>query len=677
MPKEAVFTMKLEPQLHTGFMAEAEDDHKKQSVEHRKEIDGLRAIAILSVVFCHAGFSLFGGGFVGVDVFFVISGYLITSIVHRELRDGNFSLRRFYERRARRILPALFLVMLLTLPMAWLWLWPGDFRDFAKSLVYVVLFASNVHFHNEIGYFAPDVDLRPLLHTWSLGVEEQYYILFPLLLMLCWQLRRAWLPWLLLLLALTSLGIAQYRLTSFPEATFYLLPTRAWELLIGAIYAVVSVEHHPLAHISARLRNQLGMLGLALISVPVVLYSPHTPFPGLAALPPTLGTVLVIAMATPDTLVGRWLSTRTILTIGLASYSIYLWHQPIFAFVRYHEEAPALWLMICLTGTTLGIGYLSWRYVEVPFRRPVWQGARLAALVLAGAVFFLAVGLIGKHRGNLLKRFAPGYEIQAGVDRRLQKNYGLDKDCDSATAGRQCQTAEVPEIFLWGDSYAMHLADGIVASHPGVKLIQRTENSCPPLPGVAPVIGGNLRAAESCLHFNRSIMAMLENMPTIRHVVLASPFYQYLNPQNAILTSDGKVVPVNRQRLLAELHDTLSQLRKLGVEPVLVAPPPANGRDLGKCLARSVLLGRGLDHCDFPATEIVPRHAQIYQLLLELAEETRVIWLHRLMCETGICSSHADDVFLFLDSGHLSREGSVHLGKKHDFHRLIVGTNPS
>lgn len=641
--------------------------------EHRKEIDGLRAIAVLSVVFCHAGFAVFAGGFVGVDVFFVISGYLITSIILRELDAGTFSLRRFYERRARRILPALFLMLAVCLPLAWWWLWPADFRDFAKSLVYVVLFASNIHFFKEIGYFSPDVELRPLLHTWSLGVEEQYYILFPLILMFVWRLRRHWLAGGLVVLLMLSLLGAQLGLARLPEASFYLLPARAWELLLGAVYALLVAQRHPVAQVPQPWRNPLSLAGLGMILCAVFLYSPATPFPGLSALMPTLGALLVIAAATPETLAGKLLAWRPVQWVGLCSYSIYLWHQPVFAFARYRLDEPAMPLMAALIALTLMLGYLSWRYVEGPFRRPCWQGRRLAAFALVGMAGFIVLGMAGRHRADIFKRFAPAYEVQIGVERQLSRNYGLDKACDELRGNPQCQTADNPEVLLWGDSYAMHLADGIIASQPDVGLVQRTESGCAPLLGIAPVRGGNLSAAEACLRFNEDVLAELKRMPSIRYVVLASPFAQYLKSENSLLVEDGRLLSVDSGLVLKALQETLRRLEEMQVSTVVVSPPPANGGDLGKCLARSVLLERSLAHCDFAQSEMSLERLAVYRLLAALPSGTRVVWLHELMCQGGHCASHDGNTFLYLDDGHLSRDGSVLLGKKYDFYRLFTG----
>ena len=220
-------------------------------MKYRKEIDGLRALAILPVILFHAGFTTFSGGFVGVDIFFVISGYLITTIIVAEMEQGSFSLLNFYERRARRIIPALFFVMLCTLPFAWFWLLPQDFRSFSRSLVAVPLFASNVLFWLTSGYFDTATELKPLIHTWSLAVEEQYYVLFPLFLMLTWKLGKKWIISLLLAVAIISVLAAQWGSATYPSLTFYLLPTRGFEILIGVLISfyinrkssIISINH--------------------------------------------------------------------------------------------------------------------------------------------------------------------------------------------------------------------------------------------------------------------------------------------------------------------------------------------------------------------------------------------------------------------------------------------------
>ena len=229
-------------------------------MKYRAEIDGLRALAVLPVILFHAGFEWFSGGFVGVDVFFVISGYLITTIIISEMAEGKFSIANFYERRARRILPALFFVMAVSIPFAWLWLTPTDLANFGQSLVAVSTFSSNILFWLESGYFDTSAELKPLLHTWSLAVEEQYYILFPIFLMLTWRLGIKRILILLSIIFLISLGVAQYGAYHFPTATFFLLPTRGWELLVG-VFAAFYLKYN--THLKSHSINQtLSLLAL-------------------------------------------------------------------------------------------------------------------------------------------------------------------------------------------------------------------------------------------------------------------------------------------------------------------------------------------------------------------------------------------------------------------------------
>lgn len=365
-------------------------------MDYRREIDGLRAIAVIPVILFHAGFETFSGGFVGVDVFFVISGYLITTIILAELEQGKFSIVNFYERRARRILPALFFVMLVCIPFAWFWLSPDNLLEFCRSLVAVVFFSSNILFWREDGYFANAAAEKPLLHTWSLAVEEQYYVLFPIFLMLFWKLGKRWILIALGLVFVVSLAVAQWAAYAKPVAAFYLLPTRGWELLIGAFAAFyLSKTSHK--EFGKRVAEIGGWLGVALILYAVLTYSKATPFPGFYALVPTLGTVLVILFATQQTTVGRFVGNKAFVGVGLISYSAYLWHQPLFAFSRYESlTEPSKFLFVALSAFSLVLAYLSWKFVETPFRSNK-EITRLTILKFSiiGAAAFGLVGSLG------------------------------------------------------------------------------------------------------------------------------------------------------------------------------------------------------------------------------------------------------------------------------------------
>jgi peptidoglycan/LPS O-acetylase OafA/YrhL len=371
------------------------------ALPYRHEIDGLRAIAVMAVILNHAGIGAISGGFVGVDVFFVISGYLISQIILKDLRAGRFSLAAFYERRARRILPAFVAMIAVITPLAALWMPPWELAAYGKSVVAAALSASNFLFWREAGYFDAASQTKPLLHTWSLGVEEQFYLLLPLALMLLIRRDRLMIS-LVVIAALLSLGLSEIGWRWKPEANFYLLPTRAWELLAGVLCAMITARRAP------RPDDRLAGLGVALVIGAVVIFDEATPTPSLYALIPVGGATLILMFIRPGGVVARALSWRPIALIGLISYSAYLWHQPIFALARIRgEEAPSDTLMLALVAASVGVGWLSWRFVERPLRRPatgmplrtrrgvlVASGAALGAMALIGAGGWASGGLL-------------------------------------------------------------------------------------------------------------------------------------------------------------------------------------------------------------------------------------------------------------------------------------------
>lgn len=414
-------------------------------MRYRAEVDGLRALAVIPVILFHAGFNSFSGGFVGVDVFFVISGYLITSIILTELESNKFSILNFYERRARRILPVLFFVMLVCIPFAWLWLMPLDLKDFFQSIIAVATFSSNILFWLESDYFDTAAELKPLLHTWSLAVEEQYYIFFPLFLMFLWGQGKRVIISALLVIFLLSLSLAQWAAFNAPTANFYLLPTRGWELLIG-VFAAFYLNQQTAKWMLPKLNNLLSSLGLLLIFISVFIFDSSIPFPSVYALVPTIGTVLIIVFAQEGTWVQRFLSNKLFVGVGLISYSAYLWHQPIFALVKYRsftEPSHGLMLLLCIAVVLLS--YLSWRFVEIPFRNKQAYSRRFifASGGVLTALFVVAAGVADlKHlyRSNdayldlMVKSYQPDNR-ELGAEswdylRTLSgyQNYGVDKN---------------------------------------------------------------------------------------------------------------------------------------------------------------------------------------------------------------------------------------------------------
>lgn len=363
-------------------------------MKYRPEIDGLRALAVLPVILSHAGFSAFHGGFVGVDVFFVISGFLITTILLAENAEGRFSILGFYERRARRILPALFLVMACSTALAWWSLLPDELENFGQSLFATSAFANNMLLMLTSGYWSLASEFKPLLHTWSLGVEEQFYILFPLLLMACRRWRAQSLLGLFALLSLLSLVAAEWASLAQPTLAFYLLPTRAWELLLGSMAALCARQAW-LAAVPRQAWQPLSLLGLAMVLAAILGFGEAVRSPSLWILLPTVGAVLIILFALPGTWAHRLLASKVPVGIGLISYSAYLWHQPLFAFARIiGREKPSDGLMLALSGLTLVLAHASWRWVEQPFRHSAGFGRRfIFSASLAGSVLFAGIGL--------------------------------------------------------------------------------------------------------------------------------------------------------------------------------------------------------------------------------------------------------------------------------------------
>ncbi len=463
-------------------------------MKYRAEIDGLRAVAVIPVILFHAGFEYFSGGFVGVDVFFVISGYLITTIILSEKDLGTFSLINFYERRARRILPPLFLVMLVSLPFAWVWLLPSDMKDFSQSLIAVSTYVSNILFWRQTGYWGAANELKPFLHTWSLAVEEQYYIIFPLFLMLMWRFRKRWIFSAFLVIAAASLAIAQWGAYNKPTANFFLLPTRGWELAIGASIAFYLLYRKQTVRtlLSHRFINEvLGLVGLLMIGYAIYAFDETVPFPSFYALVPTIGAGLIILFTSSQTLVGRLLGTKLLVGIGLISYSTYLWHQPLFAFARHRSLAePSGLLFAVLAALSFPLAYLSWRYIERPFRKKGGVSRQtIFVFAIIGSVVFIVIGLAGHMTNGFGGRTTKNGITLQSIEEKLKVNHGLNNGCEGTfTLSPNCRTSDEPEIVIWGDSFAMHLVKGIMASNPDARIIQMTKSVCGPFFDIAPIV---------------------------------------------------------------------------------------------------------------------------------------------------------------------------------------------
>jgi peptidoglycan/LPS O-acetylase OafA/YrhL len=400
-------------------------------MEYRREIDGLRALAVVPVMLFHAGFQTFSGGFVGVDVFFVISGYLITTIILSDLQKEKFSLLSFYERRARRIIPALFLVMAVTFIFAYAWMMPDEFKNFGQSLVATTFFANNVLLAFTSGYWALASDFKPLLHTWSLGVEEQYYVIFPLFMLLGWRYFSQNLIRVLGIVAFLSFIIANWWVYKKPDMTFYILPTRAWEILLGSFVAFY-LNKKKIIECGRIGREFYSLLGFLVIIVSIIYFNHSLPNPSFYTLAPTLGAVLIILFALPDTIVGKFLASKLMVGVGLISYSLYLWHQPLLAFSRiYLVNKPTPEVSGCLIILCFFLAYFTWRFVETPCRNKTIVSRNLifSSIVTLGFCFVLAGLYLNKEYGIPARIFDASVKIE-DMDKRIynERVFKLKKD---------------------------------------------------------------------------------------------------------------------------------------------------------------------------------------------------------------------------------------------------------
>ncbi|MGR3636936.1 MAG: acyltransferase family protein [Shimia sp.] len=500
-------------------------------MHYRQDIDGLRAIAILGVVLYHAGLKEMSGGYAGVDVFFVISGFLIGGRILDDLDRDNFSFKDFYLRRARRILPALVAMVLVTMIVGWWTLIPHDYRYMGGAAVTALLSLSNVWFLNRIDYFNPEATLDPLIHTWSLGIEEQFYALIPLLLFLVWRInRKAVLPTLLAIAAASFLVAvatsAEHRLWAF-----YLLHTRAWELLAGVLIAW-SQRNRALP---TQFHTPVYLIGLLLVVFGLWAVPPNAPWPGVWTLPAVAGTALVLAAPQATQGLSVLLSNPLMRFMGLISYSLYLWHQPVFGILKKSYFWPQSFLGIAFVCVALiAISTLSWRFVEQPFRTHhnwTWR-KRTPFWVAIAAIWMLAIG------GGITEGYPKRMSAEVTETLALRISYsptyrrcllvrGKVAGYDFADACTFGDTTTVPTVALLGDSHAGRAAQplGNMLKAQGKGLVELTLSSCLPVVGL--INDGQTRAAQ-CPAFNDSVRAYLDAHPQITQVVVYANWLNYM-----------------------------------------------------------------------------------------------------------------------------------------------------
>jgi peptidoglycan/LPS O-acetylase OafA/YrhL len=649
------------------------------------------------VILFHAGFAAFGGGYVGVDVFFVISGYLITSIILTEKAAGTFTIARFYERRARRILPALFCVVGVSIPLAWRFLPQGEWRAFSRSVGALAVFASNVLFWRETGYFDTATELKPLIHTWSLAVEEQYYVLYPLFLTLAWRLGLGWIAVLLGTAALASLGAAHVMVSTMPAAAFYLLPTRAWELAIGALAALgLWQQRGPVG--PPFVRHAASAAGLLLIGYSVFAFSRATPFPSAYALLPTAGAALVIIFGGPDTAAGRLLATTPFVAIGLVSYSAYLWHQPLFAFARHaNPSGVSTALLLALAGLSLLLAYVSWRFVEQPFRNP--KRVPRSGIIAVAVTGTVSIALIAAASQYVVpaRRSIDDMQRAASMLRTVRP---CVIDGLPASVQGSCRVfgspAAAPSMLLVGDSHAeaiqLALEEALVAR--GRSAYAFTTGGCTPIAGVA------LDAAavfEPCLQMNRYIVDRFLQDHRIATILLMSrwtahwagaPFDNgeggveprlFPGSEGAVLTGVSAGARTTDKSAIATIYRDAIAALAARARVVLIYPVPEAGWDVPAMIAEHYARGAPIppDAASVSAATFRRRNAPIHALFDGIATPVMRIRPDHLFCDTvvpGRCVTHQGGTPLYYDDDHLSDAGARLV--VNDVMKAIDGSEP-
>lgn len=614
-------------------------------LHYRPDIDGLRAVAILPVILFHARLGC-PGGFVGVDVFFVISGFLITSLILSGMKDGSFSLLGFWERRVRRILPALALIVFSTLVAGWFVYLPRDYELLGHSVAAQSVLLSNFFFANHTGYFDPGSDTMPLLHTWSLAVEEQFYLLLPLLLIFLVRRKRLPVGGIILcscagLLQISILGADLGR-----PANFYLLPTRAWELLIGAFLAAM-----PAKRLAKRWLNEaVALLGLGLILYSVFCYTPQTLFPGLATIPPCLGAATIIfSGACAPTLVSRLLALRPVVFVGLISYSLYLWHWPLLVFTKYLSMQPQPWLERAgLLGISVILATVSWKFIEIPFRKRLWFPQRSHIFAVAGCSMLLLLALGGSLYLNhgvaaRLPVYARDYTGKPFDDRfwislppdKIQ----LEQFVELGNQG----TNQPIEILLWGDSHAMAIAPAIdeLCRKYSVRGVQVTQSA------TAPVVGYTFNAKP---HPNNNSSAGSEPVldfiakKRIKSVVLAARWSVYRPPD----------------QVGGRLADTVRALTSSDVHVYVLKDVPAANFDVPRFVTLALLRNQDVSKLEISPAKYAADNQEYESILKKLSNLGATVLdpSQYFLNARGCYDFVRDHKLLYRDDNHLSFDGA-------------------
>jgi len=638
---------------------------------YRAELDGLRAIAVIPVVFFHAGLSLFSGGFIGVDVFFVISGYLITTILIEDLELKQLSIIDFYERRARRILPALIFVMLVCIPFACYYMIPSQMKDFSFSLIAVSLFGANIFFWDQTGYFFELASNHsPLLHTWSLAIEEQFYLFFPLFLLLIYPFGKQKVFWTMVIIAMLSFLLSEYGWRNHASANFYFLPTRAWELLFGSIAALIIHKH------GVKKNNFLSIIGLIMIVFSIFYYDEKTPFPSVYTLVPVIGTFLLILFASKDTFVAKLLSKNIFVGIGLISYSAYLWHQPLFTFARLSSnEVRPDYVFIVLSFTSFLLAFITWSCIEKPFRNKNFLKQSTVLKISFFSILLMSfLGVLG-YKTNGFESYISNYSDVA-IFKSIKRS--AEQNCTDSLSHciSKASSQNTKNVLLLGDSNAYHFSKALkeVADKFDYSYIQLTKGGCMPLSKIYLIGYNNFE----CIEFNKNIEnELLKSKNNIDLIVVSAAWLLYFRGTRFFeeLTKERSIPPISKIKISKNgFHEMPFEERSREFEiyfdnafkvlygaaknVVVVGPmPPAVVNFGGKETYKNPKVIRSEDYLD--------QSSEFEHLLnKQTAKHSfQYINLRDKLCGPEYCNITNKGLFLYGDETHLSDYGQSHIFK--------------
>lgn len=640
--------------------------------KYRPEIDGLRALSVLLVILHHLEVPGFSGGYIGVDVFFVISGYLITSIVYGEILDGSFSFKKFYKRRIVRLAPAYFLVVFATTVFCFFALLPSEFNNYAESVIYSTFFMANFYMWSEAGgYFGVQADFIPLLHLWSLAVEEQFYIFWPFIL-LCFHKMFSfrWIALFFFIATIISLLVSEWGAQQYLAAAYYLMPTRAVELMLGA-----SLILAPKLQLQNIVRNGLTLSGLALIFFSVIFYTTETSFPGINVLVPCFGAMLLICFSDQYDIVGKTLSMASVVKMGKVSYPAYLWHWPIIVALNIYIVEISFWSGLGVVVGTFVLSFLTHHYFETPAKIILSYDFRKASFLgfIIPASFLLLLALLIMNFDGLPNRFSQSLALK---NKAIMSLPGLERGrCNEGNvlnplSADDCilgVNRDSVDFLLVGDSHANHFTGMLDEMAKDARLrgydITQSQTIYFPDAKFFYLKDGKMVESVNFIKRNQVLTKIIQN-GKFEKVILAGTFPYSIN--NGDYRLDAKVIDKEVTVFKKQFIKSIEIILKSGSTPYIINDNPAFKKNIHKCEILNERFGL-TENCTLSRSDYLEQFApwsEFVDELLSLFPELRFIDPNKVFCDEQFCKSELNGVPLYRDSGHLNQMGSRLIGKE-------------